>query len=139
MEMFADRYGKVTESLGALVAFIALVPYASVQVIGLALVFGNFGIGFITGITIASIIIFIWAFMGGLRGVALTDALQGLLMVIVAIAVLTWTGQTFDGFEISTFPNKVWTPLFFINITLPWAFFALTNPQVVQHLFIIRM
>jgi len=138
MEMFSDRYGKITESLGAIIAFIALVPYASVQVIGLALVFGNYGIGFVTGVSIASIIIFIWAFMGGLRGVAVTDALQGLLMIIVAIAVLTWTGQTFNGLEISTFPNKAWTPLFFINITLPWAFFALTNPQVVQRLFIIK-
>ncbi len=138
MEMFADRYGKITEALGAIIAFIALVPYASVQVIGLALVFGNYGIGFVTGVTIASIIIFIWAFMGGLRGVALTDALQGLFMMVVAIAVLAWTGREFDGFEMSTFPNQVWTPLFFINITLPWAFFALTNPQVVQRLFIIK-
>lgn len=138
MEMFADRYGKVTEALGAIVAFVALVPYASVQVIGLALVFGNYGIGFIAGVTIASVIIFIWAFMGGLRGVALTDALQGLFMMIVAIAVLAWTGREFNGIEMSTFPNQVWTPLFFINITLPWAFFALTNPQVVQRLFIIK-
>ncbi|MFW6208329.1 MAG: sodium:solute symporter family protein [Spirochaetota bacterium] len=138
MEMFADRYGKTTEALGAIIAFVALVPYASVQVIGLALVFGNYGIGFVTGVTIASIIIFIWAFMGGLRGVALTDALQGLFMMVVAIAVLAWTGKEFDGIELSTFPNQVWTPLFFINITLPWAFFALTNPQVVQRLFIIK-
>lgn len=138
MEMFADRYGKITESLGAVIAFVALVPYASVQVIGLALVFGNYGIGFMTGVVIATTIIFIWAFMGGLRGVAVTDALQGLFMMAVALAVLSWTGQTFDGFEMSTFPNKVWTPLFFINITLPWAFFALTNPQVVQRLFIIK-
>ena len=138
MEMFAERYGKITESLGAMIAFVALVPYASVQVIGLALVFGNYGIGFVAGVTMASIIIFIWAFMGGLRGVALTDALQGLFMMLVAIAVLSWTGKTFTGLEFSTFPNAVWTPAFFINITLPWAFFALTNPQVVQRLFIIK-
>ncbi|MFO7730610.1 MAG: sodium:solute symporter family protein [Spirochaetia bacterium] len=138
MEMFADRYGKVTEALGAIVAFVALIPYASVQVIGLALVFGNYGIGFVTGVTIASLIIFVWAFLGGLRGVALTDALQGFFMMAVAIAVVAWTGQEFDGLEMSTFPNQVWTPLFFINITLPWAFFALTNPQVVQRLFIIK-
>lgn len=138
MEMFADRYGKSTEALGAIIAFVALVPYASVQVIGLALVFGNYGIGFVAGVSIASLIIFIWAFMGGLRGVALTDALQGLFMMVVAIAVVAWTGREFDGIEMSTFPNQVWTPLFFINITLPWAFFALTNPQVVQRLFIIK-
>lgn len=138
MEMFADRYGKTTEALGAIVAFIALIPYASVQVIGLALVFSNYGIGFVAGVTIATLIIFIWVFLGGLRGVAITDALQGLFMMLVAVLVLWWTGGEFKGFELSTFPNKVWTPLFFINMTLPWCFFALTNPQVVQRLFIIK-
>jgi len=138
MEMFAERYGKITEGLGALVAFVALIPYASVQVIGLALVFSNYGIGFVAGVTIATLIIFIWVFLGGLRGVAITDALQGLFMMLVAVLVLWWTGREFGGIEMSTFPNKVWTPLFFINLTLPWCFFALTNPQVVQRLFIIK-
>jgi len=138
MEMFAERYGKLTEGLGAVVAFVALIPYASVQVIGLALVFSTYGIGFVAGVTIATIIIFIWVFLGGLRGVAITDALQGLFMMLVAVLVLWWTGSEFGGFELSTFPNKVWTPVFFINLTLPWCFFALTNPQVVQRLFIIR-
>ena len=138
MEMFAERYGKVTEGLGAVVAFVALIPYASVQVIGLALVFSTYGIGFVAGVSIATIIIFIWVFLGGLRGVAITDALQGLFMMLVAVLVLWWTGKEFGGFELSTFPNQVWTPLFFINLTLPWCFFALTNPQVVQRLFIIK-
>ena len=138
MEMFAERYGKITEGLGAVVAFVALIPYASVQVIGLALVFSNYGIGFVAGVTIATLIIFIWVFLGGLRGVAITDALQGLFMMLVAVLVLWWTGREFGGIEMSTFPNKVWTPLFFINLTLPWCFFALTNPQVVQRLFIIK-
>lgn len=138
MEMFAGRYGKTTEALGAIVAFLALIPYASVQVIGLALIFGTYGIGFVSGITIATLIIFVWVFLGGLRGVAVTDALQGLFMMVVAVVALIWVGGEFGGFELSTFPNKVWTPIFFINLTLPWCFFALTNPQVVQRLFIIK-
>jgi SSS family solute:Na+ symporter len=36
------------------------------------------------------------------------------------------------------FPNEFWTPARFINFTLPWFFFALTNPQVMQRLFIPR-
>ncbi len=138
MEMLGGRYGHITAAVGAGVAFLALIPYASVQVIGLALVFNTYGIGFVTGVTIAAVIICIWAFLGGLRGVAITDALQGAFMMLVAVGVLTWTGTSFQGFELSTFPNQVWTPVFFINLTLPWSFFALTNPQVVQRLFIIR-
>jgi SSS family solute:Na+ symporter len=138
MEMLGGRYGHTTAAFGAGVAFLALIPYASVQVIGLALIFQNYGIGFITGVTIAAVIICVWAFLGGLRGVAITDALQGAFMMLVAVGVLSWTGNTFEGFELSTFPNEVWTPVFFINLALPWSFFALTNPQVVQRLFIIR-
>jgi SSS family solute:Na+ symporter len=70
--------------------------------------------------------------------VAVTDALQGLFMMAVAVIAVIWVGREFGGFELSTFPNKVWTPLFFLNMTLPWCFFALTNPQVVQRLFIIK-
>ncbi|MEM2346125.1 MAG: sodium:solute symporter family protein, partial [Archaeoglobaceae archaeon] len=33
-------------------------------------------------------------------------------------------------------PNYFWTPMTFISYTLPWFFFALTNPQVVQRIFI---
>ena len=138
MEMFADRYGPMTGSIGAVVAIVALIPYTSVQVIGLARILQSYNIDFTTGMIIATVIICLWAFIGGLRGVALTDALQGLFMVAVAVIAVIWCGNQFGGVELSTFPNKVWTPIFFINLTLPWCFFALTNPQVVQRLFIIK-
>jgi SSS family solute:Na+ symporter len=138
MELFTTRYGRATEGIGAGVAFLALIPYSSVQMIGLALVFEAYGIEFTTGVTIAAVIICVWALLGGLRGVAITDALQGGFMMLVAIGVLLWTGGEYQGFELSRFPNKVWTPVFFLNLTLPWCFFALTNPQVLQRLFIIK-
>jgi SSS family solute:Na+ symporter len=138
MELFSTRYGRATGSVGAIVAFIALVPYTSVQVIGLALIFKTYGIGFEAGLIVATTIICLWALLGGLRGVALTDALQGIFMLIVALVAVIWCGNTFGGIELSTFPNKVWTPIFFINITLPWCFFAITNPQVLQRVFIIK-
>jgi len=138
MEMFSDRYGPMTGSIGAVVAIVALIPYTSVQVIGLARILQSYNIDLTTGMIIATAIICLWAFIGGLRGVALTDALQGLFMVAVAVIAVIWCGNQFGGVELSTFPNKVWTPIFFINLTLPWCFFALTNPQVVQRLFIIK-
>ncbi len=138
MELFTNRYGPITGGVGAIIAFIALIPYTSVQVIGLALILQNYGITFNQGIIIAVGIIAVWTFLGGLRGVVLTDAIQGFLMMAIAIAAVIWTGSRYKGVELSTFPNNVWTPIFFINLTLPWAFFALTNPQVVQRLFIIK-
>jgi SSS family solute:Na+ symporter len=59
-------------------------------------------------------------------------------MLVVAVIGVIWVGNRFKGFELSTFPNSFWTPTRFINLTLPWIFFALTNPQVVQRLFIPR-
>lgn len=138
MELFTHRFGPVTGALGAVIALLALIPYTSVQVIGLSLILQNYGITFTEGVVVAVVIIAVWAFLGGLRGVALTDAIQGFFMMAIAIAAVVWAAGKYQGVELSTFPNKVWTPLFFANLTLPWAFFALTNPQVVQRLFIIR-
>ncbi|MDC7125496.1 MAG: sodium:solute symporter family protein [Spirochaetales bacterium] len=138
MEIFSLRYGKLTGGVGAAISVIALVPYTAAQVIGLSIIFQNFGISYGAGVAIAAVLICIWSLVGGLRGVALTDAIQGLFMLAVAIIAVLWANKHFSGVEMSTFPNKVWTPVFFINMTLPWAFFALTNPQVVQRLFIIK-
>lgn len=138
MELFSHRYGKQTGMVGAFISFGALIPYTAAQIIGLSIIFQNFGVDYGTGVIISASLICLWSLIGGLRSVAITDALQGLFMLTVAIVALYWSTQHYGGFETSTFPNKVWTPEFFINITLPWAFFALTNPQVVQRLFIIK-
>ena len=138
MELFSRSFGKKTAAAGALISAAALVPYTAAQVIGLSIIFSRFGISYGNGIAIAAALICIWSLIGGLRGVALTDAIQGLFMLAAAVAVLVFAGKSFGGFELSSFPNSTWTPVFFINLTLPWAFFALTNPQVVQRLFIIK-
>jgi SSS family solute:Na+ symporter len=139
MELFTERFGSATRTIGTLVAMIALIPYSATQMIGLALIFQNYGgFSFAIGASFAAVIIALWAILGGLRGVALTDAIQGVFMLVVAIIGVVWVGNRFKGFELSTFPNSFWKPTLFINMTVPWIFFALTNPQVVQRLFIPR-
>jgi SSS family solute:Na+ symporter len=138
MELFALHYGRPVATIGTIVAAIALVPYTAVQVIGLAVILEGYGLPYATGVIFAVIVIGLWAFLGGLRGVALTDMLQGIFMLVVAVAALLWVRESYPGVELSTFPNAVWTPAFFINLTLPWSFFALTNPQVLQRVFILR-
>lgn len=138
MELFRIRFGPTTSAGAAVVAAIALIPYTAVQVIGLAVILEGYGVDYAHGVLFAAIVIGIWAVLGGLRGVAITDAIQGVFMLIVAIVALVWTNNEFQGFEFSRFPNAVWTPAFFINLTLPWMFFALTNPQVLQRLFILE-
>ncbi|MCG8478341.1 MAG: hypothetical protein MI724_04535, partial [Spirochaetales bacterium] len=138
MELFAVRYGRLSAQVGTVVASLALVPYTAVQVIGLAVILEGFGLAYGTGVLFAVANIGVWTLLGGLRGVAITDALQGFFMLAVAIVVLLWARSEYQAVELSSFPNAVWTPRFFINLTLPWSFFALTNPQVVQRLFMLR-
>ena len=137
MELFSERFGAVTTATGTVIALIALIPYTASQVISLALVFQSFGkFDFAAGAAFATVIIGLWALIGGLRGVAVTDALQGLFMIAVALAGFSWAAGRFQGLTIQRFPSSFWTPARFINLTLPWVFFALTNPQVMQRLFI---
>ncbi len=147
-DMISDRYGAIVPKIMAIVVSIALIPYISVQLIGVALIIeSNSGISFMNGIFLAAILIAFWAFLGGLRGVAWTDAVQGVFMLVLAILAVIWV--YFSGFSGVSFtqevsklgdllvvPNRIWTPLRFISLTVPWFFFALTNPQVFQRLYI---
>jgi SSS family solute:Na+ symporter len=139
VEIFSHRYGRETGTAAAIVAVLALIPYTSSQVIGLALILQSFGgFGYILGVGFAVVIISLWAIIGGLRGVAVTDALQGGFMILAALLGLTWSWNRFGGLQVQQFPSDFWTASTFVNFTLPWFFFALTNPQVMQRLFIPR-
>jgi SSS family solute:Na+ symporter len=140
-ELLAYRYGANVAKLATILALIALIPYTSIQMIGVALILqNNAGISFASGVAVASILIALWAFLGGLRGIAWTDAIQGVFMLSVAVLATIWTFNYIGSFEIpkglARVPNEFWTPVRFATLTLPWFFFALTNPQVFQRLFI---
>jgi len=141
--LLEERYGLKTAKIAALISLLALIPYTSVQLTGVALILEkNSSLNFSTGILIVGILIALWAFLGGLKGVALTDSIQGVLMIVVSIFALVWVSYKFDFSAISSMgelmyvPNAIWTPKFFLGLTIPWFFFALTNPQVLQRLFI---
>ncbi|MEM4496043.1 MAG: sodium:solute symporter family protein [Archaeoglobaceae archaeon] len=143
-EFLSLRYGKETARLAAIICLIALVPYISAQLIGVALILEISGIEFYTGIAIAAFLIALWAFIGGLRGVALTDAIQGLFMLFAALALLSYVTIKTDFSrlnelgEILYVPNSYWNYTRFAALVIPWFFFALTNPQVFQRIFIPR-
>ncbi len=141
-EFLSLRYGKETAKLAAIICLIALVPYISAQLIGVALILEISGIEFYTGIAVAAFLIALWALIGGLRGVALTDAIQGLFMLFAALALLSYVTIKTDFSrlnelgEILYVPNSYWNYTRFAALVIPWFFFALTNPQVFQRIFI---
>ncbi len=144
-ELLGKRFGSATAISVATISLIALIPYTSIQLIGVSLVIEKLsGIGFNAGIAISALLIALWAFIGGLRGVAWTDALQGVIMISASLVALLYVFSMNPDFaseipklgDLLVVPNKIWTPSRFISLTVPWFFFALTNPQVFQRIFI---
>ena len=134
-EVFEDRYGKPVATLSTILALIALIPYTSIQIIGSAYLLQ---VDYTVATLIVAFVIAFWAFLGGMRSVAITDAIQGIFMISMALIAVIWTAKNIAiGIPKSaSFPNDFWTPLRFASLTLPWFFFALTNPQVSQRMFV---
>jgi len=141
-EFLKLRYGEITAKLAALISLIALIPYTSAQLIGVALILEKAGIDFVIGIVISAVLVALWAYIGGLRSVAWTDAIQGFIMIISAVLAVLFVTSMTDFSQVYklngllTVPNEFWSYKKFLALVTPWFFFALTNPQVFQRLFI---
>ena len=87
-QLFADRFqSKSLSVIMALVSFLAFIQYITLQMKGCAYVFeiaSEGRIPFWAGALIAYLVVLIYVFMGGVRGVAWTNVFQGAFMVITA-------------------------------------------------------
>ncbi|MET1128221.1 MAG: sodium:solute symporter family protein [Thermoproteota archaeon] len=152
-EMLGDLYG--SRALGAIVAAIyafALIPYMGAQVKGIAEavsgLLGGAEYAYEAGVALGTAILAVWTIAAGMWSVAVTDALQGVWMIIAALGVLAWLlGWVSDAVGFSkatellageglTGITPFWSFTTFLGFTVPWFFFAVTNPQVVQRLFL---
>lgn len=151
-EMLGARYDSpALAAVTALLSCVFLVPYSSVQLLGIGLLFsGTTGgaIPFEAGIVVGAGLAAIWTLGAGLRSVAWTDALQAVIILVTALVALVHIVDFLGGW--GTFLARVeeehgaWLaqpgPGFFsfatfVGLTLPWFFFAISNPQVSQRLF----
>ncbi len=152
-EMLGDLYGsKWLSILVAIVYLFALLPYITAQLVGLGNMLQGVGSAYWVGIVLGAVIVFLWTYLAGIWSVASTDAYQGLWMILSAIAFILWL-------LFALLPSKglslgeaarilgekgllgitgFWAPTVFLAFTLPWLFFAVTNPQVVQRLYMPR-
>ncbi len=156
-EFLSKRYGSAAVgALASLICLVFLVPYTSVQATGPAYLLNRLtagGISYEAGVLFTVAVTAVLAWWGGMRGVAWSDAIQALVMIITAIALLAFIIQsTLGGLGAfvssieAEFPELLTVPgpeaFFsfsrFLGLTVPWFFFALTNPQVSQRLFIPR-
>ncbi len=149
-ELLANRYrNKWVGVVAAVISFFMLIPYASVQLMGMGfLVSGITGgeVTFMTGVLLMVALSGFTAFWAGMRSVAWTDAFQAVTMMVTSLGALAYTMFHFFGSpagfakaaarDIPDLVSFTWEPAFFIGLTLPWAFFALTNPQVSQRMYV---
>lgn len=151
-EMLGDLYGsRFLATTVSIVYLIALIPYAVAQLVGLGNLMEGIGLGYATGVLFGTLIVFLWTYLAGIWSVASTDAYQGLWMMSASLGFLGWliyfmysnrVGLTHavrllgeKGFLGIT---PFWSINVFLAFTIPWIFFAVTNPQVVQRLYMPR-
>ena len=152
-EMIADLYGsRYLALIISIMYLVALIPYISAQVIGIGRMIEGLGGGYVGGILLASFVIFVWTAIAGIWSVATTDTFQGLWMIASALLFISWLYlYLYPSLGISISDalgtlsksgilglTKFWSLPTFIAFTTPWLFFAVTNPQVVQRLYMPR-
>jgi SSS family solute:Na+ symporter len=149
-ELLGTRYESRWVALtAAVISFVMLIPYSSVQLIGAGLLVSGLtggAIPFMVGVIVMALLSGVTAIWAGMRSVAWTDAVQAVTMLVTSIIAVLFVFWRFFGGPAgfvetitTTSPQLLefsWSPALFVGLTLPWAFFALTNPQVSQRLFI---
>ncbi|MCE4618766.1 MAG: sodium:solute symporter family protein [Desulfurococcales archaeon] len=152
-EMLSDFYGsRRVAALASLVFLISLIPYAGAQLKAVGEAVAGLADGgdqyYILGVALGAIVMLVWSIAAGIWSVASTDALQGLWMLASSILLLFWliyeaetaglgiTGvfRALDNVGLYGI-GEFWKPHVFAAFTIPWMFFAVTNPQVVQRLY----
>ncbi|WP_434731267.1 sodium:solute symporter family protein [Thermogladius sp. KZ2Tp1] len=152
-QMLADMYGSRALGVAAsLVYLYAMLPYLAAQVLGLRIVFGYGGLGEAESLAASALLVYAWIAVAGMWSVALTNLLQGSLMLFGGLAYLGWLLLFFTPSRGLT-PGRLledlgsagylgltgfWTPSVFLAYTIPWVFFAVSNPQVVAKLYLPR-
>ncbi|HBN84315.1 MAG TPA: pantothenate permease [Clostridiales bacterium] len=151
-EMIGDRYqSKLSASVISLVSCLFLIPYSAVQLTGVGYLLSgitNQAIPFMAGVVIATFVAILFSLIAGIRSVVWTDSLQALVMIVSSTVVVLLVVSKLGGFGAffqdlqSNHPEKLSVPgngyfniYTFINLTVPWFFFSISNPQVSQRLF----
>lgn len=149
-ELLAGRYNhKWAGIIAAVISLVMLIPYSAIQLMGMGLLVEGLtdgAIPFMVGVAIMALFCTFATLWAGMRSVSWTDAFQALTMLLTSLFALFFIFFHFFGTPVSFFSSITqshpdllrisWTPAKFIGLALPWAFFALTNPQVSQRLFV---
>ncbi len=151
-QLLMDRYqSRAVGIVAAVLCLVFLIPYAAIQLMGIGYLLAGVSKGAIPlfgAMLLAILVALVWSNIAGLRSVAWTDALQGIIMLLASLAALCFLAyRGFGGFgnffltmneeipQLLAGPGLFRFNVFF-GLALPWLFFSVSNPQVTQRLFI---
>lgn len=154
-EMFGARYGdKRVARVMSVTALVFLLPYCTTQMAGIGLLLsGVSGDSFslFQAVLVGAALAILWTLFAGLRSVAWTDSLQAAVMLLSGLVAVGFVVTALGGFgqfidqtltnnpEWLTVPGPgLWSLGTFVALSVPWFFFAISNPQVSQRLFIVK-
>jgi len=154
-EMFGARFrDRRVARLMAGISIVFLLPYCTTQMAGIGLLLSGItdaSFDLFQSVLVGAVLAVGWTLFAGLRSVAWTDAAQAALMVISALIALGFAVAGLGGFgsylELTVENNPEWLEVpgpglwsfgTFLALSLPWFFFAISNPQVAQRLFIVK-
>lgn len=153
-ELLSVRYrSRAAGAISALISIVFLVPYASVQLMGIGYLLETLSggtISFAVAILLAVLLSFVWTEIAGLRSVATTDSLQaGVMMasscILVFVLITRFLGGIGGFIHTLETQHSAWLAVpgpqyfsfhTFLGLSLPWFFFSISNPQVSQRLFV---
>lgn len=84
-DLYGSYYGELTRVLMTVLAILYVVPYAATQFVGGGVIFEVLTQGTINstlGALLLAIVVTLYVFLGGLRATAITDTVQGTLLVL---------------------------------------------------------
>lgn len=154
-EMFGARYGdRRVAQVMATISLLFLLPYCTTQMAGIGLLLSGVtddSFDLFQAVLVGAVLAIVWTLFAGLRSVAWTDALQATVMMVSALIAVGFAIAALGGFggfvsltldnnaEWLTVPGPgLWSLGTFIALSVPWFFFAISNPQVSQRLFIVK-
>ena len=145
----ASRYASnAARMLCALVIILFLIPYLAAQIVGAGVIFNVFtGSPYSFGAVLMGVVVIGYCLAGGMRATVLTDALQGVLMVLAAIATFVAVAarggglqnvmerlaavnpgaMSFPGHPVAYFTWKT-----YVSQILMWTLFSIGQPQLIN-------
>lgn len=99
-KMMEARYSKLTSYILSILIFLFMTFNAAAQMVGVGDFFGTYlGLNYEVAVLVGTLIVIVYATMGGFRGVVLTDLVQFLLLVFAAFAVFVVGLSNAGGFS----------------------------------------